>query len=228
MAYFVFRIPANKTYRILLFGALLSWIFAVVTGLKKGSSNNYFTEYLLMILLALPHLLRHASEQNLNLRIAGKSLPIYRLALVALLILITSKTMGFFSGVCIEKGYKNNKQQYANDKALLYYFENELRLKDGEHIFFTERHFLDNLFIKYAIMPTKDVTNMVYMANHNTYNYSNFTNSMNTGLIKYIVTDEKRDNINICNDSLPFILFDNKKFRLLTRVYGYCIYAYTP
>ena len=76
-------------------------------------------------------------------------------------------------------------------------------------------------------MPTKDVVNLVYTADTATYNYSGFTTGMNTGMIKYIVTSEKRDDINVCSDSLPFIHFDKNKFKLVTRVSGYSIYAYS-
>ena len=216
----------DKTYRILAVGAALSWLFALITGLKKGSSNNYFTEFLVFVLLALPGLLQYARAQQLFIPVLKWRVQVPRLAMVALFILVTSKTVGFFSVVYIEKGIKNNRQEYADEQKLYNYFQNILHISSGEKIFFTERRFLENLLIDYAILPTKEVVTMLYAADSTTFNYSGFITGMNTGLIKYIVTDVKRDDINICSDSLPFVNFDKQKFKLVARVYGYSIYRF--
>jgi len=227
MSYLAINTIKDTTYRILATGITLSWLFAVVTGLKTGSSNNYFTEFLVMVLVAIPCMLQNVQEQKISTRTSGNSLRVSTFAFIAFFILITSKTTGFFSAVYIEKSFKNNIQEYADEQQLYHYFQDTLKIKKGEKIFFTERRFLDNLFIEYAIMPTKDVVNLVYTADTATYNYSGFTTGMNTGMIKYIVTSEKRDDINVCSDSLPFIHFDKNKFKLVTRVSGYSIYAYS-
>lgn len=203
-------------------GAGLSFLFAIITGIKVGSSNNYFTEFLFFVLLALPQLLRQ--EQS---KVFGK-ITVRAYTLIVFIILITSKTVGFFSVVFVEKGIKNYRQEYANEQKLFQYFTDSLHLQPTDKIFFTERRFLDNLFIRYAIMPNKDVTTQVYNANHSTYDYSSFTSGMNNGPVKYIVTLESRDDINICSDSLPFVNFDKTKFSFVARKYGYCIYAWMP
>jgi hypothetical protein len=217
---------ADKTFGILAAGASLSFLFAMATGLKVGSSNNYLTEFLVFVLLSLPLLLQHEEGRKVLLRFFGRTLTIHGFAWIAFFILVTSKTVGFFSVVYIEKGLKNYKDEYANEQMLYSYCKNSLQIKDGEKIFFTERKFLDNLFIEYSIMPIKDIVTQIYTANPTTYNYARFTSGMNTGMIRYIVTDEKRDDINVCNDSLPFVLFDKSKFRLLSKVSGYCIYQF--
>jgi len=191
-----------------------------------GSSNNYFTEFLILVLVAIPYLLKIGQTQQLHVSIFRHRLPVRTFTVIALFILVTSKTIGLFSAVYIEKGIKNNKEEYARDQQLLNYFRQTLKIKNGQNVFFTERRFLDNLFIEYAIMPVKDVVTYVYKADSTTFNYSRFTNGMNTGLVTYIVTDEKRNDINVCNDSLPFIFFGKTQFRLVARVSGYCIYKY--
>lgn len=226
MAWFALEKIQNKTYQILAAGTVLSFLFAVFTGLKKGSSNNYFTEFLNMVLLALPIFLQYVSEQKSSFRIAKFRILIYSFSLIAFVILITSKTVGFFSVVYIEKGFKNNRDEYKRDVLLYDYFKKSLHIQPGEKIFFTERRFLDNLFIEYALMPTKDVTSMVYLANKTTYDYTGFIKGMNTGMIRYIVADEQRNDINICSDSLPFVQFDTLKFKVIAKVSGYCIYQF--
>jgi hypothetical protein len=219
---------ADKTYRTLAAGAVLSFSFAVVTGLKIGSSNNYFTEFLLFIILAFPYLWRHEQSEKTLFRIRNYAVSVRGFASVAIFILITSKTAGFFSIVCIERSFKDQRNEYAGEEALLDYFKGRLVIKSGEKIFFTERGFMDNLFIDYALMPNKDVVIQLYRTDTTTYDYSAFVSGMNTGLVKYIITDEKKNDINTYNSSIPFVLFDKSKFKFLGKKSGYCIYVYSP
>jgi hypothetical protein len=226
IVYFSLRQIEDKRFRIIAAAAAWSFLFAVLTGLKKSSSNNYFTEFLVFVVLAIPFLLQSPSAGKVLLTLRGRPVTVRRFALIALLILVTSKTIGLFTAVFFENSFKSQHSEYVNEQLLYRYFKDELKIQPGERIFFTERRFLDNVFFEYAVMPTKDVVTQVYIAMPLTYDYSSFTAGMNTGLVNYIVTDEKRDNLNACNDSLPFILFDKSKFRLVARVYGYCIYRY--
>ncbi|MFI5196103.1 MAG: hypothetical protein ACHQD8_03365, partial [Chitinophagales bacterium] len=218
----------DKEYRILAIGAALSFLFAVITGLKTGSSNNYFTEFLVFVIAALPFLLRNEQGAVILFRLFGLTVTIHRFTYIAFFILITSKTVGFFTAVYIEKGLKNNKAEYAKEKELYEYVRKNLTIKDGEYIFFTDRLFFDNIFMEYAIMPNKDVVRQVYATDHTTFDYSAFMAGMNTGMIKYIVTDENKKDINEWNRTIPFILFDKNKFRLLATCSGYSVYIYSP
>ncbi len=228
IAYSAIKEIRDKPFRILAAGVALSWLFAVVTGLKNGSCNNYFIEFLLLVIITLPRILQSPVSNNVLARIFGHSVTIHRFACIALFILVSSKTAGFFTAVYIDKNIKNNSAEYANEKALYDYFKNELKIKKHEHILFTERNFLDNIFIEYSIMPTKDVVSETYLANNTTFNYSAFASGMNNGLIKYIVTDEKKKDMNRWNKEIPFMLFDKNKFRWLGDKCGYSIYVYTP
>lgn len=218
----------DKTFRILAYGAALSFLFGVVTGLKIGSSNNYLTEFLVLAIMALPSLLESDASNKVLFTAFRFSLTVRKYAWFAFFVLITSKTMGLFTAVFIDKSFKNYRSEYANEELMYTYFKDELKIKNGEHIFFTERRFLDNLFFEYSILPVKDVTTQVYLANPATFDYSGFRSGMNNGLVNYIVTDDKRDDINICHDSLPFVLFYKTKFKLITKKFGYAIYVYMP
>ncbi len=218
---------AKRAYFYLTFSAGISWLFAVFTGIKVGSSNNYFTEFLLLLLVAMPYVLQTGKDKKL-FTVATKEVTIQRFALIAFYILITSKTVGFFTAVYIEKSFKNYGQEYANEQNLYQYFKKNLHIHAGMHIFFTERYFLDNIFAEYSIMPTKDVVTQVYIADRKTFDYGDFTTGMDTGKINYIVTSGKRDDINICSDSLPFIFFDRDHYKLIAHLSGYCIYSWCP
>ena len=225
-AYLAMRKIQDSTFRILATGIVLAWLFAVITGLKIGSSNNYFVEFLTLLIIALPYLLQSAASAQVPTRSFGYSVSIRRFAGFALFVLLTSKTMGLFTSVYIDKSIKNNKQQYLSDKALYDYFTHDLHTLPGEHILFTERNFLDNLFIEYSIMPTKDVVSETYLANATTFDYSGFTAGLNNGLVKYIVVDQKKKDFNRWYEQLPFMYIDERKFRLLADKSGYSIYIY--
>jgi len=228
MIFIAMKKVADKTYQTLLLGMACSWLFAVITGLKIGSSNNYFTEFLILLLVSLPYLLYNEQGKHVLFTYLGKKATTRVVAYIAFFILITSKTSGLFTAMYIEKNFKNDKKEYTNDQMLYEYFRNVLNIRSGEYVFFTERRYLDNVFVNYSIMPTKDVVAQTYSANKTTFDYSGLIKKMNLGLIKYIITDKRRDDINICADSLPFIWFDKDRFRLIAHVSGYSIYKWSP
>lgn len=205
---------------------LLSFLFAVVTGLKIGSSNNYFTEMLLFIVLAFPGLIDSPMAQTKLFAIRGKNISLKGYATFCLVALISSKVIGLFSSVFIERWFKEEKKLYTSASQLHNYFMRELKLQPGQYIYFTERHFLDNIFFNQSLLPNKDVASQVYLANPNTIDFSAFTRGMNNGLVKYIVTSEEHPELNMLREELPFVQFDSTVFRKMGSVYGYTIFHY--
>ena len=218
----------DRQFRLIATGVLLSFCFALLTGLKKGSSNNYFTEFLVFILLSLPVLLKSEIAQSYFIKIRGKGLTYSNTIWGAILILITSKAIGLFSILYIDKSLKNDRNEYNRDLALYNWFTNELHIDSATKIYFTERYFLDNLFINHSIMPTKDVVSQVYEANPTTYNYTAFMDGINKGMVQYIVTDKKDDNINQRAREISLIQIDPSKFRRIDEQYGFVIYQFIP
>jgi hypothetical protein len=219
----------GKTYRIFAIAIGLSFLFAVVTGLKKGSSNNYFTEFLFFVLLATPFVLQDVAGEKVLFKVRKLRMSIQRFVLTAFLILITSKTIGLFSVMYIDKSLKNNKEEYMRDKALYGWFISSRQLKKGQTVYFTGRGFNDNLFIDFSLMPTKDVVSQVFLADSQAINFALFVEGMNKGLVNYIVTDVEHPEINDRRLEIPFIRFDSSKFRLIIDTLGFGIYEYkTP
>lgn len=216
----------DKTFGLLAAGAALSFLFAVTTGLKIGSSNNYFVEFLVFITIALPFFLQSATADRTFFHFRKKPVTLRRFAYIAFIIMLSSKVMALSSGVFIERSIKNHKEDYMREMALNNYFEKELHIQQGEYIYFNSRGFLDNLFVKYAIMPNKDVVQQVYTANPATYDYSAFIKGMNTGLIKYLVTPTDKDDLNVFEKDIPFIKFDRSKFRLMAQRNGFNVYVF--
>lgn len=219
---------ANPAFRRLVYATVLSWSFAVITGLKIGSSNNYFTEFLVCMLLLYPCL---AWPDRLSDNIQnGFRFPAFvsKGALAALFVLLISKTVGFASVVLLEKSMSDNPAQYSRDTKLYGYFTDSLHMARGEHVFFTERRFLDNLFYGNAVFPLPDVVSLVWRADSSTFDYTRFTKVMNSGGVTYVVTDARNDNLNAGNVQLPFIRLDPDCFRVVGRCAGYCIYRYQP
>jgi hypothetical protein len=226
IAWLAFRKLDDKLYRFAALGAVISFLFAVITGLKIGSGNNYFTEFLVFVLMGLPCLMLHEESKKRLFRLGKYTVTIRLFAGIAFFVLITSKTMGFFTAVYIEKRLVSIKDEYKREQALLVYFRDRLQLQDNQYIYFTKRHFLDNIFIRNTIMPIKDVISQTWYNNPNTYDYSMFIEGMNKGLIRYVVIGEEETGMNARNDEMPFAKFDEKKWVRGETVEGYVIYRY--
>lgn len=226
IVYTAFRKSKDRQFRFLATGAGLSFLFAVVTGLKIGSSNNYFTEFLFFVLLALPWLLYRDFAQLFLFRIRNYKVTIRRYGFIALIILVASKTLGFFTSMYLERRLVSEPERYARDQQLFRYFRDQLHIRPGEYIYFNESSFLNNIFIGYSILPTKDVVSQVYRCNPDTYDYSRFTAAMNTGLVRYVVVPEGDYTINRFAEELAFVRFDPERFRPLASIAGYRVYRF--
>ncbi len=218
----------DKLFRFFATGIVLSWLFAVVTGTKVGSSSNYFVEFLLFFLISMPYALQQERTQRILLRAGRIRVSIRGFIMFAFLLVAISKTIGQFTGMYIEKRVTDDKRQYEKDVALFRYFKEELHIAPGEHIFFLERNFLDNVFMDYAILPVKDVVSQVYLADTATFSYASFVAGMNNGLVKYIVADERRNFLNMWHRQIPFIAFRPQRFLYMDHRSGYSIYVYNP
>jgi len=211
----------DKTFRIIATGAVLSFVFAVVTGLKIGSSNNYFMEFLLCLLIALPYLLLHYSSSRQLFKLSKRQVTIRGLGHFALLVLVTSKTVGLFSAVFIEGSVKDTRGEYEQQQALHAYMKE--KLDTTGYIFFTDRSFFDNIFIDRSIMSTKDVVNQTYTADPTTFDYSGWPATARN--IRYIVITKDRPDINTWHPLIHFIHFDTAEWKLAATYKTYAIYS---
>lgn len=227
MVYAAIKYNTGKQYLFVATGAGLSFLFAVITGLKVGSSNNYFTEFLVFVLIALPFFLEQGFTEKVLFRIRNYPVTIRRYAFIAFLILVSSKTVGFFTSMYIERRLVSQPEEYRHEQMLFNYFKEVLKLRKGEYVYFNERNFLDNLFIGYSVMPTKDVISQVYLTDHNTYDYQDFTKRMNAGMVKYIVASAEKHNINEFEKEIPFIHFDPARFQWIAEIEGFSIYIFS-
>lgn len=228
LAFYAFRATKDKAYQFIATGAVLSFLFALVSGLKIGSSNNYFTEMLLFVLVGLPLFLESDYSDRTLFRLGRKRVSLRLFAGIAFFVLITSKTMGFFTSIYIEKRLVSDKAEYEREAGLYRYFKETLQLKQGEHVYFTNRAWLDNFFIGYSLFPCKDVIYQTYVSSPNTFDYSGFIQGMNTGLVKYVVTGPEDTSMNMRQTTeMPFVHFEESKFHKLATVNSYTIYQYS-
>jgi hypothetical protein len=222
-----FRGIRDEGYRFLATGAALSFLFAVITGLKIGSGNNYFTEFLFFCLCALPWLLRSELADCSLVRAGRRSLSIRLFALIAFFVLVSSKTMGLSSGIWVEHWIKNKKPKFERQQALHEWFAKQGMLRPGEYVYFGTRGFLDNLFIGYSLLPTKDVVTQVYRTDTATFNYTPLIQGLSRGAIRYVITPEEYHSINSKDEEIPFMHFDEDAFRLIESRDGFLIYQYS-
>jgi hypothetical protein len=221
-----FKVIKDKCYLFIATGAGLSFLFALITGLKVGSGNNYFTEFLFFCLCGLPWLLRDQYGRHRIFRIGSRTLTVGGFGIIAFFILISSKTMGLTSSVYIERWIKNKKEVYYHQQDLLAFFTRDSLLRPGEYVYFGNRDFLDNLFINYSLLPTKDVITQVYRTDAGTFDYSPLLKGMNNGMIRFVVTPAEYNSVNNKDEEIPFVHFDESRFRLFAQVAGYSIYQY--
>jgi hypothetical protein len=228
IAFHAFKYTNDKLYRFIATGAVMSFLFAVITGLKIGSGNNYFTEFIFFGLCGLPYLLTSDFGNRRLLRFGKYTVSVRLFASIAFFVLISSKTLGLVSSIYIERWIRDKREVYDADQKLHAYFVANNMLKKGEYIYFSKRDFLDNIFRGYGLLPTKDVTSQVYRANPETFDYGQMIAGMNTGFVKYIVTPIKDSSINTPDEEVPFVHFEDRSFRKIAEVEGHFIYQYSP
>ena len=227
IAHYAFKETNDKVYRFVATGAILSFLFALVSGLKIGSSNNYFTEMLLFVLIGLPFLIQSNYGSRQLFRIGKRPVTVRLFAGIAFFVLITSKTMGFFTSIYIERRLISDKAEYNNEAQLLHYFKNTLHLQKGEYVYFTNRAWLDNFFIGYSLLPCKDVVYQSYTTDAHTFDYSGFTAGMNKGLVKYVVLGKEDTGLNMRQkEEMPFVHFEEDRWARIDSVGSYTIYRY--
>jgi ribosomal protein S18 len=216
----------DKQFQFTGIAIALSFLFAVITGLKIGSSSNYFVEYLLLCFIGIPQLLSHSSAQKVIFQRKGKTYTIKTLTWLAIFILLGSKTMGLFGSIYLEKRMISRPYRYENLQALHRYITDTLRIAPHRYVFSNERGFADNIFYKEALMPTKDVVSQVVLSNPEVYNFQSFISGMNQGLIQYIIAPQDNPELNRFQQEIPFLQFDSSRFVPLEEKYGYLIYAF--
>lgn len=215
-----------KEHKFNAYAILLSLLFAMLTGLKIGSSSNYFTEFMYMILISVPLLIRYNyiyySFENPKIQ----RINIYNITLFALYVFYLSRGVALFSSVFIERWMKSYHNEYLTHQKIYWYLKNEKKIKNEEYLFCTFRGFTDNFFIKNQLLATKDVISQVYLANPNTFNYQLIIEKQNKGLFKYIITDAENKELLYKDIAIPFIKLDKNSFTLIKIIDTYAIYEY--
>jgi hypothetical protein len=106
------------------------------------------------------------------------------------------------------------------------YFTNHLLLQDFQKVYFTQQSFLDNVFIRNSVLPTKDVIEQTWKANHTTFDYSGITQGINNGYVSYAVTEKTDTSLNMHTDQIPFIKFDEAKWKRGDTIGKYVVYTF--
>jgi len=205
---------------------ILSFIFAMLTGLKIGSSSNYFTEFIYAILISVPLLVKDNyldfSFKNPKL----KRLNAHRITLFALYVFYLSRGIGLFSSVFVERWMRSYPEDYYTHQKIYFYLKNEEKITDKTYIFCTFRGFTDNFFVKNQVLATKDVVSQIYLANPATFTYQHVIENQNKGLFKYVITEKENTDLLYKDIAIPFIKLDKNSFVLIKIIDKYAIYKY--
>jgi hypothetical protein len=192
--------------RLLLFSSL---IFAFITGFKIGSSLNYFIEcFILTFIVALVFI--RTEEKK-----------IYRIGFYAIFFLsILIKTGELYSATFISKFRNSNIENYRVEKIVSDYMINEMKLNDSDYVFLDFRGYTELFLHGKSILNQKDFNYMVYIYAFPEINFIPMLQKADNGLIKYIITKDSIDNVNIFGR--PF-----KNFEIVKTIGDISIYKYS-
>lgn len=199
--------------RFLAWAVLLSFIFAIVTGFKIGSSVNYFTEFLVLAFIAFAIFFQDKKGSLYQSKFFKGFF------VVGVSVTILFKTLGLFSIIHIDKYLKDDIKTYQTEKKIADYFINDLKIKKDEYIFSQHRSYIDHFMLDNAVAPIKDVIEQIYHGSKETFPYQKIFEDFDKGEIKYLLTTYE-------NPQLQFLDVTFQHFKFLKKIDKYAIYVY--
>lgn len=155
----------------------ITFLFALVTGLKSGSRLNYFLENFLVVFVALP----------LAFTIPKERLSRYgQVALLAYAFL--HFTMGVLRLRAVVNGIEAKEQgreRYAQAAAFAAHLRHDKHLRPGEYVFINGRDFLEHFLVGHDVLGQKDI---VTYSRERIYDYRAFFIAMDDGAVRFVVS----------------------------------------
>ncbi len=175
--------PAHYFILLLLFSSLL---FAFITGLKIGSSLNYFMEcFILTILAGFIYFRNHEYK-------------FFRTAFYVVFVLsISVKTGELFSATFISKFRNDDVVNYETEKRLSDFMLNEERLGDTDYVYLDLRGYTELFLQGKSILNQKDFNYMVYVYAFPEIDFRPLLEKADRGHIKYIISKQSLEEVYI-------------------------------
>ena len=179
----------GKSHPLKFLGLALlgSFSFALITSIKIGAAPNYFTEFIVLTVIAVVVLVATYDPWFRAQPIRRGKWKGYQPLFYLILIAFTLPPR--FAGKFHKKVVKiNNVGQsgYLDDQAVAHYMYEELHLQPDDQVFITTHvhNYLNKFLYKNAIFPQKEIV----VANPpNTYDYSAFYRGVQDGTVDYVI-----------------------------------------
>ena len=224
---------AENTKKFLGLSLLGSFAFALVTSFKIGAAPNYFTEFIVLVVIAAAVFITtngFVSKEAYPER--RKRSVNYKPLLLLLFVLFTLPPR--LAGKIVKKvvDVKNAGQhEYLSSQAVARFLYEDEGLKPDEQVFVITHveDYLNKFLFRNAIFPQKEIV----IANPpNAYDYTAFRRGLENGEVGYVIADTRKDHIDTLNRQArikyQFIEGDFSRFVPLKEIDHYLIFKHKP
>lgn len=178
----------NEVMKFLGLSILGSFAFAVITSVKIGAAPNYFTEFIVLAVIAtIVFVTSHDTDFGRWKLSTSNLFSTYKPLFYLLLVLFTLPPR--FAGKYIKKAIEINNlgvQGYQDNRAVADYLYQEEQLQPNDQVFVTTHvhDYLNKFLYKNAVFPQKEIV----VANPaDTYDYSAFRQGVQNGEVGYVI-----------------------------------------
>jgi len=208
-----FTTPKHNLLGVALFGL---FFFALLTALKWGSMPSYFTPFIALGWLSLA---AYLYDNSLTLSADWRNALLGGVALCCFVTEVPSKYESY--------RLQSYNTEYKYAKQVTDYLKNDLRLKADERVLILinqqhlmERHFLNNLLFRNALIPSKDIFSCCAYP-HKKFDYRELDKKMENGMVTYLVRSKGDVHIKLFK-------WDFNTFQKLKELNGYSVWKYAP
>lgn len=187
----------------------ITFLFALVTGLKSGSRLNYFLENFLVVFVALPLVFTMRKER------------LSRYGQVALLAYaFLHFTMGVLRLRAVVNGIETKEhgsERYAQAAGIADHLRNDRHLAPGQYVLVHERDFLEHFLVGHGVLDQKDI---IFYSPPGLYDRSRFFAAMDDGQVRFVVSRQPLTSIRFLGRT-----FD--AFAPVDTLFGHVLYEHT-
>lgn len=170
----------SKLKQVIAFCLLMSFVFALSTALKTGSTASYFTDFNNLALIVTPFYRKSITDLKPPLAIRVRTLSFL---LFAVLIPLNTSAKNLFLP------FKNeDKEWFYSCKTMMEYAQKNLDISNANWIY-TDDEVLKLYLFHHALLPQDDI----YMTSP--FAYALFWNALKDGSVPYIISQNPIDEV---------------------------------
>lgn len=242
-ALFFLKRHGNLSIKFLSISMFGAFFFALLTGLKWGSSYNYFTEYLNLVFIILTIFIGYVNfnkneplsseeiveRQSHGNKICCRDNVVFKTDKVRvvyfLIVLLTLPYLTLIHYGDYKLYYSSYPPgSYSKSEKVYQYLINEQKIKDSDFVLLLgeyppQRHYIDNFLYRNNLMPTKKVVSSAIFPSNSPYDYSHFISNANNGLAKYLISRKSAP--------MRYMSVEFTNFRHIKDIEDFSIFSYS-